>query len=122
MTPDQEKEPMLRIGEAEKLTGLTARQIRYYESNGLIAATRTAGNQRLYPHSVIDRLKRIKGLIEAGHSLASIKNLLDKTPAPQPAKPARLEPNLPQAKGLSSLYPVRNQGKLFELLWRRERE
>ncbi len=110
---------MLRIGEVEKLTGLTARQIRYYESNGLISASRTEGNQRLYPHSMVDRLVRIKELIEAGHSLESIRRMFKQGINP---KPKRCEPNLPKTEGLTSVYPVRNQGRMFELLWRRERE
>ena len=31
-----------------KLTDLTARQIRYYEDQGLIQPERTAGNRRMY--------------------------------------------------------------------------
>lgn len=36
------------IGTVMKLTDLTARQIRYYEDQGLIQPERTAGNRRMY--------------------------------------------------------------------------
>lgn len=36
------------IGTVMKLTDLTARQIRYYEDQGLITPERTSGNRRMY--------------------------------------------------------------------------
>ena len=36
------------IGSVMKLTDLTARQIRYYEDQGLISPDRTEGNRRMY--------------------------------------------------------------------------
>ena len=43
-----------------KLTDLTARQIRYYEDQGLIQPERTAGNRRMYSLNDMDRLLEIK--------------------------------------------------------------
>lgn len=48
------------IGTVMKLTDLTARQIRYYEDQGLIQPERTAGNRRMYSLNDMDRLLEIK--------------------------------------------------------------
>lgn len=63
------------IGSVMKLTGLSARQIRYYEEQSLIHPERTDGNHRLYSLNDMDRLLEIKDLIEEGHNLSSIKEL-----------------------------------------------
>lgn len=60
-----------------KLTELTARQIRYYEANDLIAPERTKGNQRLFSFNDVDRLLQIKDLLDKGLNMAGIKLLLD---------------------------------------------
>ena len=44
------------IGSVMKLTDLTARQIRYYEDQGLISPDRTEGNRRMYSLDDMDRL------------------------------------------------------------------
>lgn len=48
------------IGTVMKLTDLTARQIRYYEDQGLIQPERTAGNRRMYSLNDMDSLLEIK--------------------------------------------------------------
>jgi MerR family glutamine synthetase transcriptional repressor len=64
------------IGIVMKLTDLTARQIRYYEQRGLVIPARTAGNQRLYSFNDVERLLKIKDLIEKGVNIAGIKQVL----------------------------------------------
>ncbi len=54
------------------MTNLTARQIRYYESQNLIKPIRSKGNQRLYTPSDIDDLLLIKSLLEKGLNLDGI--------------------------------------------------
>ena len=53
------------IGSVMKLTDLTARQIRYYEDQGLISPDRTEGD--------MDRLLEIKDYISDGFNIADIK-------------------------------------------------
>lgn len=65
------------IGIVMKLTDLTARQIRYYEQNGLIHPARTEGKQRLFSFNDVDRLLEIKSLIEKGLNIAGIKQVLN---------------------------------------------
>ncbi|QXE03181.1 MULTISPECIES: MerR family transcriptional regulator [Terribacillus] len=68
--------PLFSIGIVKSLTALTARQIRYYEDNGLIFPARTEGNQRLFSFNDVDRLLEIKELIDKGINLAGIKQML----------------------------------------------
>ncbi|MGT2888033.1 MerR family transcriptional regulator [Streptococcus didelphis] len=61
------------IGAVMKLTDLTARQIRYYEDQGLIKPERTDGNRRLFSLNHMDRLLEIKDFINDGLNIAAIK-------------------------------------------------
>lgn len=69
--------PLFSIGIVMKLTELSARQIRYYEEQGLIFPERTKGNQRLFSFNDVDRLLEIKDLLDKGLNLAGIKLLLE---------------------------------------------
>ena len=60
------------IGTVMKLTDLTARQIRYYEDQGLIQPERTAGNRRMYSLNDMDRLLEIKDFLDDGYNIAEI--------------------------------------------------
>lgn len=48
------------IGTVMTLTDLSARQIRYYEDQGLIKPERTQGNRRMFSLNDMDRLLEIK--------------------------------------------------------------
>lgn len=74
---DRRSQPLFSIGIVKDLTGLTARQIRYYEEHRLIHPARTEGNQRLFSFNDVDRLLEIKELIEKGINLAGIKQVLN---------------------------------------------
>lgn len=60
------------------LTDLSARQIRYYEEQGLVAPARTNSNRRVYSLKEIDRLNEIRALINQGINIAGIKAMLNK--------------------------------------------
>ena len=62
------------IGTVMKLTDLTARQIRYYEDQGLIQPERTAGNRRMYSLNDMDSLLEIKDFLNDGYNIAAIKH------------------------------------------------
>ncbi|WEG11537.1 MerR family transcriptional regulator [Pullulanibacillus sp. KACC 23026] len=75
-----------------ELTGLTARQIRYYEENHLVSPQRTEGNRRMYSFNDVDRLLEIKSLLEKGVNLAGIKHVFDnKAPAAISTLPPKQE-------------------------------
>ncbi|QDP42046.1 MerR family transcriptional regulator [Radiobacillus deserti] len=65
------------ISVVEELTKLSARQIRYYEEQGLIKPGRNDGNRRVYSLAEIERLKKIKKLIDQGVNIAGIKVMLE---------------------------------------------
>ena len=61
------------IGTVMKLTDLTARQIRYYEDQGLLTPDRSSGNRRLYSLNDMDVLLEIKDFLDEGLNIAAIK-------------------------------------------------
>ncbi|GAB6932142.1 MerR family transcriptional regulator [Calditerricola satsumensis] len=94
--------PLFPIGIVMKLTGLSARQIRYYEQHELVKPARTKGNQRLFSLNDIDRLLEIKSLIEQGVNIAGIKKMLAMKEAGKPSPEAATEPKAePKRKELT---------------------
>lgn len=62
----------MKISDAERLTGLTAKAIRLYEEKGLICIARKDNLYRDYTQEDIDRLNFIRSLREIGVSLSQI--------------------------------------------------
>lgn len=68
----------MTIKEVEKLTGLTAKSIRYYEDKGLLTVERNEENDyRSYSEAEVNRLKRIKLFRYLEFSVEEVKNMLD---------------------------------------------
>ncbi|WP_010632764.1 MerR family transcriptional regulator [Sporolactobacillus vineae] len=72
--------PLFSMGIVQKLTGLSARQIRYYEENDLIHPERSEGNRRVFSFNDVDRLLDIKSLLDEGVNLAGIRRVLSEKP------------------------------------------
>jgi MerR family transcriptional regulator, repressor of the yfmOP operon len=71
--------PALRIGDVAKLTGTTARTLRYYEEIGLLpgAEDREAGRHRSYTQADVDRVREVLRLRDLlGVSLDELRELL----------------------------------------------
>ena len=67
----------MNIGQAAKLSGITAKMIRYYEEIGLIAfVKRTDAGYRVYSEQDLKTLKFIKHSRELGFSIEQIKELI----------------------------------------------
>ena len=69
----------LRIGDVAKLTGTTARTLRYYEEIGLLpeAEDREAGRHRLYTQADVERVREILRLRDLlGVSLDELRELI----------------------------------------------
>ena len=71
----------LTIGEVSKRSGVAASALRFYERRGLIASTRTDGNQRRYDRAVLRRIAFIQAGRAAGISLERIGAALAKLPS-----------------------------------------
>lgn len=65
-------EPLFAISVAKRLTGLTERQIRYWETQQLVVPVRTPGNHRLYSQADIDALVWAARLRRRGYRLWDI--------------------------------------------------
>lgn len=70
----------LPIGKIVKRSGIAASALHYYEQEGLIRSTRSAGNHRLYARDVLRRLGVIKAAQRVGIPLAEIREALDTLP------------------------------------------
>jgi DNA-binding transcriptional MerR regulator len=66
----------MRIGDLSAATGASARSLRYYEEQGLLAAERTPGGQRVYPGASVERVRLIQSLLAAGLNSATIAEVL----------------------------------------------
>ncbi len=81
------------IGELSERTGVAPSALRFYESEGLIEATRSAGGQRRYHRDVMRRVSFIRIAQRVGLSLDQIRDALASLPAsrtPSKADWARL--------------------------------
>lgn len=74
--PDDER-GVYGISTAAELVGMGVQNLRLYEARGLLAPERTAGGTRRYSANDVDRLRRIRALLEAGLNLAGIGMVLD---------------------------------------------
>ncbi|MFD6278850.1 MerR family transcriptional regulator [Streptomyces sp. NPDC060209] len=66
----------MRIGELARRTGVSERSLRYYGTQGLLAAERTPGGHRDYPEGAVDRVIRIQEFYAAGLCSSKIADLL----------------------------------------------
>lgn len=71
----------MKIKQVEELVGITSKNIRFYESQGLLTPERAENGYREYHQKNIDTLKKIKLLRKLGVSVEEIKAVLnyDKT-------------------------------------------
>ncbi len=69
---------VITIGVVSELTGLSERQIRYYEERKLIFPERTKGGTRKYSFSDVERLVDISNKIEDGMQTFEIRKMEQK--------------------------------------------
>lgn len=70
----------LSIGTLSSRTGVAPSALRFYEDQGLITATRSAGGQRRYPRETIRRVSFVKVAQQVGLSLEEIGAALSSLP------------------------------------------
>jgi DNA-binding transcriptional MerR regulator len=66
----------MRIGELGRATGVAPRMLRYYEDQGLISPRRLDNGYREYDDYLIDRVRKIRGLIDAGIPTRIVADIL----------------------------------------------
>ena len=69
--------PVFPMSVVTKLSELSARQIRYYETHELVKPQRSEGNKRLFSLNDLERLLEIKKLIEKGFNIKGIKQIIN---------------------------------------------
>jgi MerR family redox-sensitive transcriptional activator SoxR len=71
----------LTIGELSARSGVAPSALRFYETQGLIAARRTSGNQRRYERAILRRIALIQAGRAAGIPLERIRAALETLPS-----------------------------------------
>ena len=70
-------EPVFVIGVAARMIGVRTQTLRYYERLGLIEPVRTSGNQRVFSRNDIERVRRIRSLVDdLGVNLAGVEVIM----------------------------------------------
>jgi len=83
----------LTIGEVSRRSGIAPSALRYYESLGLIASTRTSGDRRRFRRAVLRRLAVVRAAQHVGLSLDEVRTAftgLADYAAPTPRQWARM--------------------------------
>jgi MerR family transcriptional regulator, redox-sensitive transcriptional activator SoxR len=76
-----DKTDLLTVSDVAHRSGFAASALRFYEKEGLIAASRTAGGQRRYERSVLRRLAFIRAARHVGLGLDEVREVLAKLPS-----------------------------------------
>lgn len=71
---------LLTIGELSARSGLAPSALRFYESEGLLPAQRSAGGQRRYPRSALRRLAFVRSAQRVGLTLDEVRQALRSLP------------------------------------------
>jgi DNA-binding transcriptional MerR regulator len=67
----------MRIGELARTAGTTARALRYYEAQGLLAAPRTSNGYREYDETHLKMVREIQALQAVGFALEDTRPFVD---------------------------------------------
>ena len=84
----------MRIGELAKKTEVPARMLRYYEEQGLISPRRLDNGYRTYDDYLVDRVRKIRGLVDSGIPTRIISSILPCLDQPQTIVVKDAEPGL----------------------------
>jgi DNA-binding transcriptional MerR regulator len=74
----------VQISEAARVTGATARSLRFYEEEGLIQPGRCRNGYRDYCAATVDRVRLVRSLLKSGLPITLIRQMLS-TPTPSAA-------------------------------------
>ncbi|WP_040799233.1 MerR family transcriptional regulator [Nocardia higoensis] len=108
----------MRIGELAARAGASARQVRFYEAEGLITSTRAANNYRDYSETALGRVRQIRELLDAGLSIHVIRAILPCLESPR--DPIVFEGVLPETVTLLEHERERLTGRIDVLTRNRD--
>jgi MerR family transcriptional regulator, heat shock protein HspR len=92
---DRMEHDLYFISMAARLLGMHPQTLRKYERLGLVQPTRTIGSMRLYSREELERLKRIKRMVDdAGINLAGVQRLLSIADVVQRIRPLMRDESL----------------------------
>ncbi len=121
----EKERPIYPIGMVQELTGLTGRQIRYYEQRGLLKPARSGGGRRLYTPRDVRILLEIKAALAGGASLDALRTRAGRqfpasaTETASLAQPRDLEVvrnYFQETRGPTSVYPIDHREQLIETI------
>lgn len=72
----EHEQPVFAISVAAELSGTAVQNLRVYERHGLVSPERTDGGTRRYSQADVDRLLRIRALLDDGLNLAGVTRVL----------------------------------------------
>lgn len=74
----EDREPKYVISVTARMVGMETHTLRYYEKLGLVSPYRSKGNIRYYSESDIEKLRRIKSLVnDLGINPAGVEVIMD---------------------------------------------
>lgn len=102
--PAPDPDDLLTVGEMSARTGVAVSALHYYESLGLIASSRTHGNQRRYPRHMIRRIALVVVAKRLGIPLTDVSDVfaalpLDRMPPATSGSGCRTPGNAPSSSG-----------------------
>lgn len=70
---------IIGIGEVSEITGVSARQLRYWESKGIIGSTKSTicCNSRKYDYANVEKVVFLKNLLDEGYTLEAAAKKLE---------------------------------------------
>ncbi|MDR6688664.1 DNA-binding transcriptional MerR regulator [Arthrobacter sp. 1088] len=86
----------MRIGELAAKSGVSTRQLRYYEEQDLLHPIRSSNNYREFAPESLELVQQIRGLLDAGLPTRLIRILLPCVQGPDAELPAQVNGEMEQ--------------------------
>jgi DNA-binding transcriptional MerR regulator len=74
---DDRSRPIFTVGQVADMLDVQQAFLRRLEAHDLVAPGRSAGNQRRYSRDDVDRVSRIRGLVDEGLTLAGVSRVIE---------------------------------------------
>lgn len=113
---DMAESDELTLGELEASTGVAARTIRYYQSEGLLPRPTRRGGKAFYGEQHLERLRTIASMQARGLRLQTIRQVLGETGEPSNGVVDILGPGLTAGAWLATSARTLDEGELADLL------